>query len=273
MIREKPIGVFDSGIGGLTVLKALKELMPNENFIYFGDTARVPYGNKSPKTIINYSIENASFLVSKGIKALVVACNTSSCYSIDILKKNFNIPVIGVVKPASLKAVLVSKRKQIGVIGTASTINSGKYKEEIFKFYKKYYPHLNGKLKIYQKACPLFVPLVEEGLHNSKIAYQTASLYLNELKGKVDTLVLGCTHYPLLKKVIQGILPNVKIIDSAHQTALALKNFLRRFKLLNKKNNNPYLEIYVSDKNDNFVKLAKEILKKDYLIIERPWDR
>jgi len=272
LIKEKPIGVFDSGIGGLTVLKALKKLMPKENFIYFGDTARVPYGNKSPKTIVNYSIENTAFLVSKGIKALVVACNTSSCYSIETLKRKFNIPVIGVVKPASLKAVLVSKRKQIGVIGTTSTINSGKYKEEIFKFYKKYYPYLNGKLKIYQKACPLFVPLVEEGLHNSNIAYQTANLYLNELKGKVDTLVLGCTHYPLLKGVIQDILPNVKIIDSAYQTALALRNFLIKFNLLNDKNKNPYLKIYVSDKNDNFVRLAKEILKKDYPIIEKTWD-
>jgi len=266
--RKKPIGVFDSGIGGLTVLKALKKLMPFENFIYFGDTARVPYGNKSPKTIIQYSLENAEFLVSKGIKALVVACNTSSCYSLEILRKKFNIPVIGVIKPASLKAVLVSKRKQIGVIGTASTISSGKYKEEIFKFYKKYYPFLNGKLKIFQKACPLFVPIVEEGLYNSHIAYQTANLYLSELKGKVDTLVLGCTHYPLLKGVIKTVLPNVKIIDSAYQTAYALKNFLKRKNLLNISNNFPRLEIYVSDKNKNFVKLAKEILENDYPIKE-----
>lgn len=202
------IGVCDSGIGGLTVFKALANDFEHQNLIYFGDVARVPYGNKSPETIIKYSYECASYLVEKyAIKALVLACNTTSSYAISFLQDKLQIPVLGVIKPGSMHAVSVTKNKKIGVLGTHATVNSKSYINEI----KQLMPEAN----IYQQPCPLFVPLVEEGILSGKVAEVVVEDTLKEIsKTGIDTAILACTHYPLLNELISKNLPNVQIVDS-----------------------------------------------------------
>ncbi len=191
MEKEKPIGVFDSGIGGLTVVKRIANTLPEEDIVYFGDTARVPYGSKSNSTVIEYSIQDARFLMNKNVKVIVAACNTASSIAIEQLRKNFDVPVIGMIEPGAQLAVKETKNKKIGVIGTRATISNKAYSKEIKR--------LDPQILVFEKACPLFVPLAEEGWIDHKATYEIAEEYLAELRDlKIDTLVLGCTHYPLL---------------------------------------------------------------------------
>ncbi|MGH7885554.1 MAG: glutamate racemase, partial [Thermodesulfobacteriota bacterium] len=207
-LKEKSIGIFDSGIGGLTVAKEIIKHLPYENIVYLGDTARVPYGTKSRETVIKYAESNSRFLLSKGIKLLVVACNTASAYAIKALEAQLTIPVVGVIRPGAKKAVESTKNGRIGVIGTPSTIKSNAYPKVINK--------INPDITVFSKACPLFVPLAEEGWLQNDIARNVALEYLSELKKfDIDTLILGCTHYPLLKETIGEVIgKDVVLIDS-----------------------------------------------------------
>jgi len=248
-VAERPIGIFDSGVGGLTVLKAIKDLLPSENLIYFGDTARVPYGTKSPKTIIKYSIQNARLLQSYGIKMLVVACNTSSAHALEILKEEFPFPVIGVVKPGAKLAVATTKSGRVGVIGTEATVKSHAYRKEIIS--------LNPFCEVFEKACPLFVPLIEEGWLNDPVTKEVAKRYLSELIDKgIDTLVLGCTHYPLIKKLIGEVCEGVNLIDSAVAVAVEVEKSLPA----KRKKGEGSVRILVSDKTERFERIAKMIM-------------
>lgn len=226
-MKQNPIGIFDSGIGGLTVLREITRLLPAEGTIYLGDTARVPYGSKSRETVLRYSREVAAFLAKHNIKMLVAACNTASAYAVNRLKEELDIPVIGVIEPGARAAVEATRSGKIGVIGTAGTVRSGAYVEAIKK--------LNPGAHVYAKACPLFVPLVEEGWADDDITSAIAERYLNEMmKSGIDTLVLGCTHYPLLKKTIASVVgPEVTLIDSAASTAAEVKRVLTEKSLLN----------------------------------------
>ena len=195
--RTRPIGVFDSGIGGLTVLKELVAALPREHFIYLGDTARLPYGTKSNEVIISYSRENTEFLLAKGIKMLVIACNTSSAVALDAIARETEVPVIGVIEPGARAAAKASRSGKIGVIGTEATIASGAYTRAI--------QAARPRAEIYTRACPLLVPLVEEGLLDNEIAEKTVAYYLESLKASgIDTLLLGCTHYPLLRAAVSS---------------------------------------------------------------------
>jgi glutamate racemase len=208
-----PIGVFDSGIGGLTVVKELIRQLPGESIIYFGDTARVPYGNKSPETVRRYSREIAHFLEQEGVKGIVVACNTATAHALGMLRAESALPVIGVVEPGARAAVAATRRRAIGVIGTRGTIASGAYERAIRA--------IDGGVRIAAKACPLFVPLVEEGWLDGDASRIIAREYLGPLtRARVDTLVLGCTHYPLLKPLLAEVMgSDVRLIDSAEETA------------------------------------------------------
>jgi len=252
--KDKPIGVFDSGIGGLTVVKRITAAMPNENIVYFGDTARVPYGSKSNETVIQYSIENTQFLMEKDIKALVVACNTASSVAIPVLKQKFNLPIIGMIKSGSSYAVSETKNKKIGVIGTRATIYNKAYRKEINK--------INKKIEVYEIACPLFVPLAEEGWMTHKATYTIAEEYLTDLKlVDVDTLVLGCTHYPILVNVIQDVVGDkVKLIDSGVAAAIAVKKELTKLDLLTNSSSLGNVEYYVSDIPTKFKDIAQLFL-------------
>ncbi|MCM8781527.1 MAG: glutamate racemase [Candidatus Omnitrophica bacterium] len=261
---KRPIGVFDSGIGGLTVVKEIIKCLPHENIIYFGDTARVPYGTKSPRTVIKFSIENTLFLLRFKVKLIVVACNTSSSYSIPILKNNFKVPIIEVINPGVEEAVKVTRCGRIGVIGTTATIQSGAYEKEI----KKVNPHL----KVFNQPCPLFVPLVEEGWLNDKATFDIAFRYLKPLKDKkIDTLILGCTHYPLLKKVIRNVMGlGVILVDSAKQVACCVKDILVREDFLsNSSKKNGIYKFYVSDESKKFTETAKKFLGREIKLIKR----
>ncbi|HJY63541.1 MAG TPA: glutamate racemase [Ignavibacteria bacterium] len=254
----RPIGVFDSGIGGLTVVKELNKLMPNERIIYFGDTARVPYGNKSKETVIHYSLQIAYFLLKKKIKMLVVACNTASSVSLPTLKRHLHIPIIGVIEPGAKTAASLSANKKVGVIGTLGTVKSNSYKKALHKH--------NGGINVSQHPCPLFVQLAEEGWHNNLIAQNVANEYLKEFRNKkIDTLILGCTHYPLLRNVIQKSLGNkVELIDSGRETAKEVKRILEKRGLVNKhfnpkKNQSVF---YVSDFPHKFKEISQRFLSK-----------
>lgn len=256
MDKEKPIGVFDSGIGGLTVVKRLLSTLPNENIIYFGDTARVPYGSKSNSTVIEYSLQDARFLLSKNVKAIVVACNTASSIAIDELKKTFPVPVIGMIGPGSKGAVKETKNKKVGVIGTRATISNSAYAKRI--------KSLDSSIEIIEKACPLFVPLAEEGWINHDATYKIAEEYLAELREKeIDTLVLGCTHYPILSGVIKEVIGNnVKLIDSGVASAEIVKDELLKRALLSNKNDLGIADFYVSDIPVKFKEIAQLFLGK-----------
>jgi len=255
-VKRSPIGVFDSGIGGLTVVKRLASTLPNENIIYFGDTARVPYGSKSNSTVIEYSIQNTKFLLQKNIKALVVACNTASSIAIPDLKKMFNIPIIGMIEPGSRMALVKSRNNKIGVIGTRATIGNLAYSKEIKK--------LNDKVEVFEKPCPLFVPLAEEGWIKHKATYEIAEEYLKELREKeIDTLVLGCTHYPILTEVIQKVIgPKVSLIDSGVASSELIKTELEKFDLLSDSGTTGSQEYYVSDIPAKFKEVAELFLGK-----------
>ncbi len=211
--RERPIGIFDSGLGGLTVLKALMDRLPAEHTVYLGDTARLPYGTKSPDTVMRYSLQNTSFLAGQGVKLLVVACNTASATSLPVLVRRYRVPVVGVIEPGARAAVGKTRNGRIGVIGTSATVGSRAYDKAIAR--------LAPEARVVSRACPLFVPLAEEGWTDNDVARLTAGVYLEPLAGEgIDTLLLGCTHYPLLRGVIgEAAGAGVELIDSAQETA------------------------------------------------------
>lgn len=252
----KAIGVFDSGIGGLTVVKELTQQLPYEDIIYLGDTARVPYGTKSESTVIKFTLENILFLLKSDVKLIVIACNTASSIALDIVKKYFKIPIVGVIKPGVKEAVKATKNKRIGVVGTAATMKTKAYESEIKR--------LDSRIKVISQPCPLFVPLVEEGQVNRKIAFDVARQYLKPLKNNhVDTLILGCTHYPLLKPVIRKIMGrDIILIDSAIQVANEVKEILRKEEGLNSKRPLKGVKriFNVTDEPESFSKLAKRFL-------------
>ena len=254
--KEKPIGVFDSGIGGLTVVKRLASTLPAEDVVYFGDTARVPYGSKSNTTVVEYSIQDTKFLINKNVKAVVVACNTASSVALDQLKKNFDLPIIGMINPGALLAISSTKNGRIGVIGTRATIDNKAYSNEIKR--------IEPSITVFEKACPLFVPLAEEGWINHKAAFEIAEEYLRELRDlKIDTLVLGCTHYPILSGIIQkAIGENVILIDSGVASASIIKDELDRTSLNTSKNSIGNHEFYVSDIPVKFKEVAELFLGK-----------
>lgn len=256
--EDAPIGVFDSGVGGLTVFREIMRQMPNERIVYFGDTARVPYGSKSRETITRYSRQIVRFLLTRQVKTIVVACNTASAYALDDLEKEFDVPMIGVVKPGAKVAAQVSRNGRIGVIGTEATIGS--------HIYSQYIEALKANAVISGKACPLFVPLVEEGLWEDPVTEEIARRYLAELIDiDIDTLILGCTHYPLIRSTIGKIMgPDVVMVNPAYETARELKQMLEETGLLNKKppglGKDSY-QFYVSDKADKFIHFANSIIK------------
>jgi len=255
--KQKPIGVFDSGIGGLTVVKRLASTLPNENIIYFGDTARVPYGSKSNSTVIEYSIQNTKFLLQKNIKALVVACNTASSIAIPDLKKVFNIPIIGMIEPGSQMALSKTKNNKIGVIGTRATISNLAYSKEIKR--------LSNKSEVFEKPCPLFVPLAEEGWIKHRATYEIAEEYLKELREEeIDTLVLGCTHYPILSEVIQEVVGlKVSLIDSGVASSELIKTELEKFELISDSKSIGGQEYFVSDIPAKFKEVAELFLGRE----------
>lgn len=255
------IGIFDSGIGGLTVVREVIRQLPDERIIYFGDTARVPYGPKSPDTVRRYSREISEFLMSQDVKAIVVACNTATAHALPSLQREFSLPVIGVVEPGARAAVAASRRGELGVIGTAGTIGSGAYERAI----KEIAPNAH----ILARACPLFVPLVEEGWLDTPATRLIAREYLAPMKaGGVDTLVLGCTHYPLLKPLLAELLgPDVVLIDSAQETAAETARVLGARQLLAPSNGHGWRRssavphrFVASDAPDHFLRLGQRFL-------------
>jgi len=261
--RNNPIGVFDSGLGGLTVVKELQRQLPNESIVYFGDTARVPYGIKSKESVIRFSKECVGVLLKYRVKLVIIACNTSSAHALSILKKTFPVPVIGVIQPGARKAVATTRNKRIGVIATQSTINSGAYFRQIKR--------LNGRIKITGTPCPLFVPLVEEGWFTKKVSAEIAREYLSPVKRSgADTVILGCTHYPLLKPLIQRVMgPKVNLVDSAQEIAREVKEMLGREEKTRTVRKKPAHVFLVSDEPEHFCKLARRFLQSDIKNVKR----
>ncbi len=255
-MNNRGIGIFDSGLGGLTVVKEIMKILPQERIIYLGDTARYPYGTKTKETIIRFSSENTEFLLDKKVKIIVVACNTASAAALASLKKNYDTDITGVVEAGAAAAVKNTKNNKIGVIGTRATINSGAYKKAIKKIDKNADVTLN--------AAPLLAPLVEEGWINKKETVSILEYYLAPFKKKkVDTLLLGCTHYPLLKPLIKKLMPRAGIIDSASVTARRVRGILDRKKMRAKKENRKRSAFYVTDTPETFNKVGRMFLKKN----------
>lgn len=256
--KDAPIGVFDSGIGGLTVVREIMRQLPNERIVYFGDTARVPYGSKSKETVTRYSRQIVRFLQTKEVKTIVVACNTASAYALDTLEKEFKLPMIGVVKPGAKVAADATKNGKIGVIATQATIGSHSYSD--------YIKQINQNAVVLGKACPLFVPLVEEGLLEDPVTDEIAMRYLTELIDVgIDTLILGCTHYPLIRKTIGKIMGDgVTLVNPAYETARELKEQLAASGMLNEAKidlgTNQY-QFFVSDAAEKFKNFANSIIK------------
>ncbi len=254
MNNTNPIGIFDSGIGGLTVVKKISSILPSENIVYFGDTARVPYGTKSNDTVIEYALQDAAYLLTHNVKLIIVACNTASSIALPALKDKFDVPVIGMIEPGAKLAVEKSVGGKIGVIGTNATINNKAYSNELIK-------HGNN-LSVYEKACPLFVPLAEEGWIEHTATKLIADEYLHELKEQeIDTLILGCTHYPILSRVIQSSVgEQVELIDSGVAASLVVKDYLENQNLLNTQTGNGKIDFYVSDLSAKFKEIAERFL-------------
>ena len=252
---DSPIGVFDSGLGGLTVLREIHRTLPEENTVYLGDTARVPYGIRSDKTVLKYCFENVRFLMSRKIKLLVIACNTASSIAIDSIRKTVGIPVVGVIEPGARAAISATKNNNVSVIGTEATIKNGAYHRAITA--------LNPAVKVQSRACPLFVPLVEEGWIDDEVAKLVAEKYLSDLQG-ADALVLGCTHYPLLRSVIGRVMGEIPLIDSAIETAQEVAAILasaEALKAIGEPGNKPARhEYYVTDMPQKFSELVERFL-------------
>jgi glutamate racemase len=257
--RNSPIGVFDSGIGGLTVAREIMRQMPEERIVYFGDTARVPYGNKSQETVIRFTGQIIRFLLTKDVKAIVIACNTATAYALDVVERELQLPIVGVIHAGAKIAAESTRNGKIGVIGTEGTIRSGGYTKAI--------KSMKPGVEVTGKPCPLLVPLVEEGLLHDSVTDEIASRYLSELKGKyIDTLVLGCTHYPLLRSTIGRLMgPEVTLVNPAYETALELKQILEDKNLICNKEETAEEKhcFYVSDLAEKFTSFASSILPED----------
>ena len=258
LLNHSPIGVFDSGVGGLTVVREIMRQLPNEKIVYFGDTARVPYGSKSKDTITRYSRQIIRFLETQQVKAIVIACNTASAYALEEIEKEIKIPIIGVVKPGAKVAMEATKNGKIGVIGTEGTVGS--------HIYSKYMKQIDSSVNVIGKACPLFVPLVEEGLLQDPVTDEIAMRYLAELIDiDIDTLILGCTHYPLIRSTVAKVMGDkVTLVNPAYETARELKNLLEKAGLLNEVEpelgTNRY-QFFVSDGAERFKSFANSIIK------------
>ena len=263
MLSSLPIGIFDSGVGGLTVYRALHERLPDEHFVYLGDTARVPYGTKSLATVERYAIENAKFLEAHGIKLLVVACNTASALALPSIRAAVRVPVVGVIEPGARAAVEVAAGKTIGVIGTEATVQSGAYANAIGK--------IDPAIEVIERACPLFVPLAEEGWAETDVARSVAEQYLSDLKKKdVGALVLGCTHYPILRNLISGVIgTDVPLIDSGEAAAREVELLLESSQLLSPQRDHDASarqlcddldHFYVTDAAERFARVAERFL-------------
>lgn len=259
--NDLPIGVFDSGVGGLTVVQALRERLPQESILYLGDTARVPYGNKGAQTIRHYAINAANLLVERGVKALVIACNTASAYGLEALLERLNVPVLGVIEPVAKEAIERSQTGAIAVIGTRGTISSGSYRQALLG--------LNPQAQIIEQACPLFVPLAEEGWVDGVVVQEIAKTYFTPLLksgAPIDTLILGCTHYPILRAALGGVLDelmprHVSLLDCAQSTSQALKQELERLGLCRDGQGLPTLEFLVTDEPSHFLRQASTFFK------------
>ncbi|MBI4843455.1 MAG: glutamate racemase [Nitrospirae bacterium] len=249
---NKSIGIFDSGVGGLTVMKEVMRELPAEDIIYLGDTARVPYGARSPETVTKYSLECARFILSKGIKLLIVACNTSSSVSLGRISEEVPVPVVGVVNPGARAAAFMTEHKNIAVIGTETTIRSGSYEKAI--------KAIDGSINVTGIACPLFVPLVEEGWVEGEITTLVVRKYLAPLReGSFDALVLGCTHYPMIKDIISSVAA-IPLIDSAVETAKEARRILLEKGLLREGNTGPSRKFFVTDSPDKFARTGMGFL-------------
>jgi len=254
MPDSRPIGVFDSGLGGLTVAKAIKEKLPNENIVYLGDTARVPYGNKSTLLVTSYATQITNFLLGENAKLIVVACNTASALALPALQSEFQVPILGVILPGSQAAVHATRNNHIGVIGTIATINSNAYTTVLNE--------IESSIQITAQACPLFVPLVEEGWLNGPVPSEITASYLKSINvANVDTLILGCTHYPLLKPVIQDhVNDNTVLIDSAETVAEEAATILLEKKMSADNSNKGLLKCFVTDSPTKFESIAERFL-------------
>lgn len=250
--KNNPIGIFDSGVGGLTVLKEVNKCLPNEDIIYLGDIAHLPYGGKSNETIIRLTVKNILFLLSKKVKFIIIACNSASSVALPYMNEYFNVPILGVVEAGVESAIDIGK-KRIGIIGTRATIQSNAYQNLLKK--------ADPSLSLLAGSCPLFVPLVEEGWAESKIAFDVAKKYLNDFNNKIDSLILGCTHYPLLKPIISKVLKNIILIDSAFSVAKKAHKMLEEKNLLNIRKKTGKTEFYLTDNSIVFYDLAEIILK------------
>lgn len=260
-MRHRAIGIFDSGVGGLTVFKEIAAVLPGENLIYLGDTARVPYGTKSVATVQRYALEAAEFLVDRGVKLLVVACNTASAVALPVLRQRFQLPVVGVIEPGARKAVH-SRNRRIGVVGTEGTINSGRYPDAIRA--------LLPDAQIFSTACPLFVPLAEEGWADHEIARLTACEYLSDIiEAQVDTLVLGCTHYPLLRGTLKKVLgDDVTLVDSAAETAKSVQQIFAQQGLAHPAHGGQR-EFFVTDVPTRFERVGRAFLGSDLVHVQQ----
>lgn len=257
--KTAPIGVFDSGVGGLTVVREIIRQLPNENIIYFGDTARVPYGSKSQNTIIRFSEQIIRFLKKKQVKAIVIACNTASALALDAVRDEFDVPIMGVVIPGARAAVEATRNRKVGIVGTAATVQSG--------MYTKIIKGINPEITVIEKACPLFVPLVEEGFRDHHVTQEIIDYYLASMKQtEIDAMILGCTHYPLLRSRIRDYMgESIQIVNPAYETAMDLKKVLEERNMANdgiKKPHSGY-EFFVSDAAEKFRGFANTVMPFD----------
>lgn len=257
--KEAPVGVFDSGVGGLTVVREIIRQLPEENIVYFGDTARVPYGSKSQKTIIRFSEQIIRFLESRQVKAIVIACNTASALALEAVQDEFDVPILGVVFPGARAAVKATRNKKIGVVGTDATVLSGMYTRIIQR--------MDPGIQVIEKACPLFVPLVEEGFKEHAVTQEIIEYYLEPLrKTDIDAMILGCTHYPLLRSKIRAYMgENIQIVNPAYETAMDLKQLLRERGMDNNRadGHDSRYEFYVSDMAEKFRQFANTVMPFD----------
>ncbi len=252
--HHKPIGVFDSGIGGLTVVRALTQSLPGENIVYFGDTARVPYGSKSPQVVREYAAQDIDFLLGNDVKMVVVACNTVSAVALDVVQKRARMPVVGVIVPGAAAAVAATRKKRVGIIGTRATVNSKAYAHAVRQ--------IDPDVQIFPQACPLFVSLAEEGWSDHQATDLIAREYLFPLTlEKIDTLILGCTHYPVLRRAIAAAVGSgVTLIDSGAATAAEVASVLDAHDLRNRSTQKPNLRFYVSDIPAKFTEVGERFL-------------
>jgi len=252
---ELPIGIFDSGVGGLTVVRQIHRALPHEDLVYLGDTARVPYGTKSPGTVVRFACEDTQFLIQQNVKAVVVACNTVSAWALPTLERKFGVPIFGVIIPGAQAALKKTKNRRIGIIGTAATVRSQAYSRTILA--------RDDSARVFARACPLLVPLVEEGWTNQRVTLAILRSYLSPLLRRgIDTLVLGCTHYPLLKRAIRAVTGDeVALVDSAESCAQFLNERLQSTKLLNQGRRRPgVIQPFVTDEVERFDELARRFL-------------